>query len=214
MADFNLAGQTLFKNGNCQLEIQFYDQGYQIPQSQIADAVDDIIQNCLKQNLPASGHAQINAGPNSPWAVQIGSLTPTKKMKRAMFELAYLTEDSQPAAYRTQVGEGLPKGGSWSESNTKESSTTVETSVSVSADLWEVFTSSVGISVSQTQSYSSTFTETQPNTCDGEGYLYFQPLFYQYHGGFSGGPSPVDIFVPELDSNGKIKGNYFVGCSG
>jgi hypothetical protein len=94
-------------SGKCQLQIEFYDQSFQIPQSQIEDATADIQQDCFSElPLPASGHAQINDGPNSPWALRIGAPTPSKnkgKRDSSTWTTAYTIEDAEPAAYRVQV---------------------------------------------------------------------------------------------------------------
>jgi hypothetical protein len=216
------AGTKLFLSGDshvepgCQLEIDFYDEGYQIGEADIEAAISNCQSVCQSLNPTGSCHAQIDLPDPAPWAVHIGSITPgiqQKKNKRDdTWQQTALIQDAQPASYRVIAGNGLPSGGVWTQSNTETTETTVETSADVSAE-WEIFSASAGISVSNTDSYSATLSNEETNNCNGEGILYFQPLFTQYTGSFvPDGPQNVNIFVPELNGDNTAKGNYLIEC--
>lgn len=76
---------------------------------------------------------------------------------------------------------------SWSLTKSDSKSWGVEETTSIDADLFEIFSASESVTYKQSDTVTSTITSNIPNTCSGEGYLYWAPSFTQYHGGFTDG---------------------------
>jgi|TARA_R110002003_G_scaffold38_2_gene2287 hypothetical protein len=97
-------------------------------------------------------------------------------------------------------------GSSTSWATTEGYSTSVTTSAEMGVNLFEIFTASVSISV--TQEYSVSYTETitfdPSGRCDPaqDAVLYFYPLFDRYLGMFDDADQEYTIWVPVAgDSN-------------
>ncbi|KAL2206193.1 hypothetical protein CC79DRAFT_1369622 [Sarocladium strictum] len=88
----------------------------------------------------------------------------------------------------------------------------VETSVEVGADLFRIFSTSASVSFSYEDQVSSALGKTIYCDCTSSqtGTLYWAPKYTQYHGSYkNGGPSGVDIYIP----NGDGQGGYKLRCS-
>ncbi|KAL2207109.1 hypothetical protein CC79DRAFT_1356836 [Sarocladium strictum] len=122
---------------------------------------------------------------------------------------AFIVENASAPQFRKQVLSGLPSGGSWTITESETISYGWEASVSISADLFGLFTASASVGYSYDESHTSTTATGIPNSCESgqTGFLYWQPTYTLYHGGFADGPSPADIYIPT--GNGK----YEVVCS-
>jgi len=81
----------------------------------------------------------------------------------------------------------------------------VQVSVSISEALFDISKSSQDISYSYIETVPTSETTTIPVDCDEKqtGYLYWYTQFTVYHGGYSNGPDGIDIYIPEVRSDGK-----------
>lgn len=142
--------------------------------------------------------------------------SPSKMAKRSgSWSNAYTIQNAAPAQYKQQVLNSQPGGSSWTLTSSQTQTNRVESSTSIDADLFETFKASESITYEYTKTVTTSSTSTITNNCahNQQGTLYWYPLFTQYHGGFSGGPSPVDIYIPVQNSDGSAAGKYTVVCS-
>lgn len=104
---------------------------------------------------------------------------------------AFIVENASAPQYRKQVLDGLPSGSSWTITQSETVSYGWEASVSVSADLFGLFTASASVGYDYNESKTSGTATGIPNNCESgqTGFLYWQPTYTLYHGGFADGVS-------------------------
>lgn len=204
-----------YTQGECVAAICSYD-GSSFTHNLVVDGFDTLISQC--EPIPAGGNADLN--PNSSMGVKVyQDPTPPSKMKArdgSSWENAYTVDNAAPRQYWQSVQDALPGGSSWALTESDSQTNMVEFSVSVSESFFDIFSSEQSVSYGYSETVTYSTTETIVNTCStgDEGYLYWTPLFTQYHGGFlNGGPSPVDIYIPLKNGDGSAKGKYVVECS-
>jgi hypothetical protein len=92
---------------------------------------------------------------------------------------------------------------SWTLSTTDTLKVSVKYTIGVEADVFEMFKVTQSLEIGMEQSYEKTSTETILNECGAgtTGYLYWTPLFTQYHGGCPGN-GPHDIWIPQTSTDG------------
>jgi hypothetical protein len=102
-------------------------------------------------------------------------------------------------------------GYTWETSETQTFSVT--TSVSMGAS-WEVFTASVGVEVTESESFTVTEGLTFDVDCPNQGQVTFYPLYDYYE--VTGYPSEttVEIWIPVLSNDRKVNGEIAIACLG
>ncbi|KAK4948837.1 hypothetical protein LTR10_012210 [Elasticomyces elasticus] len=216
----------LWKHHNCSLSVNTGD-GQPLPFYYVTAAVNTLMDQCEPNG--AGGTATVanqHEGSHANFWVTIeaGDQTPSRKQKRdPTWENAFTIHHSAPKQYRQLVQDALPGGSSWTLTKDDTQTNSLQTSASVSANVFEIFTAEMSVQYTHDETVTTTSTETIPNHCKDNqmGTLWWYPLFTRYHGGFlGGGPSPVDIYVPETrpavpGTKGppSAAGRYQVVCS-
>jgi hypothetical protein len=115
---------------------------------------------------------------------------------------AFIVENASAPQFRKQVLSGLPSGGSWTITESETISYGWEASVSISADLFGLFTASASVGYSYDESHTSTTATGIPNSCESgqTGFLYWQPTYTLYHGGFADGVSTTEAARSDMNN--------------
>ncbi|THY88208.1 hypothetical protein D6C93_07301 [Aureobasidium pullulans] len=179
----------------------------------VVDATDTLISDC---KYAGAGGKSTDKDGSMFVSAYASDQNPTKMKRDNTWTEAYRIENAAPENFKQQVLSALPGGSSWELTTEQSQTNRVEASVSLSEDFFTIFSSSQSITYGYEKTVSTSTTQTINNNCanDQTGTLFWYPLFTQHHGGFSEGPSPVDIYVPVSEGDDGAVGKYQVVCSG
>lgn len=99
----------------------------------------------------------------------------------------------------------------WETSETQTFSVT--TSVSMGAS-WNIFTASVGVEMTESESFTVTEGLTFDVDCPNQGQITFYPLYDYYEVISHPSETTVEIWIPVLSSDRKVNGEIAVACLG
>ncbi|TIA85568.1 hypothetical protein D6C76_00896 [Aureobasidium pullulans] len=178
-----------------------------VPQFLVVDATDTLISDC---KYAGAGGKSTDKDGSMFVSAYASDQNPTKMKRDNTWTEAYRIENAAPENFKQQVLSALPGGSSWELTTEQSQTNRVEASVSLSEDFFTIFSSSQSITYGYEKTVSTSTTQTINNNCanDQTGTLFWYPLFTQHHGGFSEGPSPVDIYVPVSEGDDGAVGKY------
>ncbi|THY78633.1 hypothetical protein D6C77_00067 [Aureobasidium pullulans] len=207
------ANCVVFDGDNCAVSICSLDNYKPVPQFLVVDATDTLISDC---KYAGAGGKSTDKDGSMFVSAYASDQNPTKMKRDNTWTEAYRIENAAPENFKQQVLSALPGGSSWELTTEQSQTNRVEASVSLSEDFFTIFSSSQSITYGYEKTVSTSTTQTINNNCanDQTGTLFWYPLFTQHHGGFSEGPSPVDIYVPVSEGDDGAVGKYQVVCSG
>ncbi|THZ22578.1 hypothetical protein D6C89_05999 [Aureobasidium pullulans] len=173
----------------------------------VVDATDTLISDC---KYAGAGGKSTDKDGSMFVSAYASDQNPTKMKRDNTWTEAYRIENAAPENFKQQVLSALPGGSSWELTTEQSQTNRVEASVSLSEDFFTIFSSSQSITYGYEKTVSTSTTQTINNNCanDQTGTLFWYPLFTQHHGGFSEGPSPVDIYVPVSEGDDGAVGKY------
>lgn len=187
--------------------------GKSFTQNYVVDAIDTLASDCRANG--ACGRADLNSDPDLQMGVNVYASQQNPVKRDNSWSTAYTIQNAAPEQYRQQVRSATPGGSSWDITDSETRTNKIETSVSISADLFSLFQASASVTYGYEETTEKTESTHIDNTCSTSqtGTLFWYPEFTQYHGGYSGGPSPADIYIPVSDDFGAV-GKYQLVCSG
>ncbi|GAB7358262.1 hypothetical protein MBLNU230_g0413t1 [Neophaeotheca triangularis] len=136
-------------------------------------------------------------------------------MKRAQtWSNAFTVEHYTDSRHEVKVLEGLPNGSTWTLTKSHAQTSSVDSTASLDAGLFDIFTASVGIEFGFSDTVTHSVEQQIPVVCPNgnTGHLWWLPEFTLYRGSFSDRPGAVDILVPLTDGDGGARGNFETRC--